>query len=47
LAESIPLQSGHRFGRGFEPVVDTILEAADPGQPQRQRRWPGIHPHKR
>ena len=38
LAESIPLQSGHRFGRGFEPVVDTILEAADPGQPQRQRR---------
>jgi len=38
LAESIPLQSGHRFGRGFEPVVDTILEAADPGQLQRQKR---------
>ncbi len=35
LAKSIPLTSGHRFGRGFEPVVDAILEAANPGPKRR------------
>jgi type IV secretory pathway VirJ component len=32
LAKSIPLQTGHRFGRDFEPIIDAILEAATPGQ---------------
>lgn len=35
VVESIPLQSGHRFGRGFDPVVDAILTAVNPGHPQR------------
>jgi type IV secretory pathway VirJ component len=35
LAESIPLQSGHRFGHGFEPVVEAILAAVNHGQPPR------------
>jgi type IV secretory pathway VirJ component len=26
LSQAIPLQSGHRFGRGFQPIVDAILK---------------------
>jgi type IV secretory pathway VirJ component len=35
MATPIPLQTGHRFGRDFEPIVNAILEAATPGHPRR------------
>jgi len=34
LARSIPLRTGHRFGRDFEPIVDAILQASRPGHAQ-------------
>jgi type IV secretory pathway VirJ component len=28
LARAIPIQSGHRFGKGYQPIVDAILKEA-------------------
>ena len=28
MVKAIPIQSGHRFGRGFQPIVDAILKEA-------------------
>jgi type IV secretory pathway VirJ component len=30
LVKAIPIQGGHRFGKGYQPIVDAILKEIDP-----------------